>query len=102
VLTVVCHVLLMTMSRFVLLLPRFIRKVLDEAGAQAVKIISKIESWHGVTNFDDILAVTGKHDAVAVIVECLGFKMCQVVMTSWLPQLGVDLQVLAAPDAIVV
>jgi 2-keto-3-deoxy-L-rhamnonate aldolase RhmA len=40
---------------------RFIRKVLDEAGGQAVKIISKIESWHGVTNFDDILAVTGQH-----------------------------------------
>ncbi|WIA15846.1 hypothetical protein OEZ85_012601 [Tetradesmus obliquus] len=37
---------------------RFIRKVLDEAGGQAVGIISKIESWHGVTNFDDILAVT--------------------------------------------
>ncbi|WIA36024.1 hypothetical protein OEZ86_007385 [Tetradesmus obliquus] len=36
----------------------FIRKVLDEAGGQAVGIISKIESWHGVTNFDDILAVT--------------------------------------------
>ncbi|KAF6260138.1 pyruvate kinase [Scenedesmus sp. NREL 46B-D3] len=37
---------------------RFIREVLDGAGAQAVKIISKIESWHGVTNFDDILAAT--------------------------------------------
>lgn len=36
-----------------------------------MKIISKIESWHGVTNFDDILAVTGerffpKNDGLAV------------------------------------
>eukprot|EP00775_Hariotina_reticulata_P004018 gene4018-4268_t len=37
---------------------RFIRKVLDEAGGQHIQIISKIESWHGVINFDDILAVT--------------------------------------------
>jgi pyruvate kinase len=34
--------------------------VLDEAGGHHVKIISKIESWHGVINYDDILAVTGK------------------------------------------
>jgi hypothetical protein len=33
--------------------------VLDEAGGHHVKIISKIESWHGVINYDDILAVTG-------------------------------------------
>lgn len=38
---------------------RFIRRVLDEAGGHHVKIISKIESWHGVINYDDILAVTG-------------------------------------------
>ncbi|GIL58673.1 hypothetical protein Vafri_13670 [Volvox africanus] len=34
---------------------RFIRRVLDEAGGQAVKIISKIESTAGLMNYDDIL-----------------------------------------------
>jgi pyruvate kinase len=35
---------------------RFIRKTLDEAGGHGVQIISKIESSHGLINFDDILA----------------------------------------------
>jgi len=34
---------------------QFIRKVLEEAGAPHIKIISKIESWHGVINYDEIL-----------------------------------------------
>jgi len=34
---------------------RFIRKVLQEAGAPHIKIISKIESWHGLINYDEIL-----------------------------------------------
>ncbi|GIL77051.1 hypothetical protein Vretimale_3233 [Volvox reticuliferus] len=34
---------------------RFIRRVLDEAGGQAVRIISKIESTAGLINYDDIL-----------------------------------------------
>ncbi|GBF99836.1 pyruvate kinase [Raphidocelis subcapitata] len=37
---------------------RFVRKTLDEAGGQGIKIISKIESWHGVTNYDEILAAS--------------------------------------------
>jgi pyruvate kinase len=39
--------------------------VLDEAGGHHVKIISKIESWHGVINYDDILAVTGEQYRMA-------------------------------------
>ncbi|KAG2454740.1 hypothetical protein HYH02_000576 [Chlamydomonas schloesseri] len=35
---------------------RFIRKVLDEAGGQNVRIISKIESTAGLVNYDAILA----------------------------------------------
>ncbi|GFR42123.1 hypothetical protein Agub_g2966 [Astrephomene gubernaculifera] len=34
---------------------RFIRKVLDEAGGQGVRIIPKIESTAGLLNYDDIL-----------------------------------------------
>lgn len=37
---------------------RFIRKVLADAGGEHIKIISKIESWHGVINYDEILAET--------------------------------------------
>eukprot|EP00195_Chlamydomonas_chlamydogama_P007138 CAMPEP_0202895824 /NCGR_PEP_ID=MMETSP1392-20130828/4951_1 /ASSEMBLY_ACC=CAM_ASM_000868 /TAXON_ID=225041 /ORGANISM="Chlamydomonas chlamydogama, Strain SAG 11-48b" /LENGTH=1605 /DNA_ID=CAMNT_0049580967 /DNA_START=110 /DNA_END=4924 /DNA_ORIENTATION=+ len=37
---------------------RFIRKVLDQAGGRYIKIISKIESSHGLTSFDDILHET--------------------------------------------
>jgi len=37
---------------------RFIRKVLTDAGGAHIKIISKIESWHGVINYDSILAET--------------------------------------------
>ncbi|KAF8059377.1 hypothetical protein HT031_005182 [Scenedesmus sp. PABB004] len=37
---------------------RFIRRVLDGAGGGGVRIISKIESWHGVINYDDILAAS--------------------------------------------
>ena len=29
--------------------------MLEEAGAPHIKIISKIESWHGVINYDEIL-----------------------------------------------
>ncbi|KAI8465728.1 MAG: pyruvate kinase [Monoraphidium minutum] len=35
---------------------RFVRKTLDAAGGQGIKIISKIESWHGLINYDEILA----------------------------------------------
>jgi pyruvate kinase len=35
---------------------RFIRKVLDEAGGQDVRIISKIENEAGVRNIDEIIA----------------------------------------------
>jgi pyruvate kinase len=34
----------------------FIRKVLDEAGGQHIRIISKIESTAGLENYDGILA----------------------------------------------
>jgi hypothetical protein len=82
--------LLMPMCRLVLLLllPRFIRKVLDEAGGQAVKIISKIESWHGVTNFDDILAVTGQCGAAgqSLCIACI--QDVPNIMTSRLPHLA--------------
>jgi pyruvate kinase len=39
---------------------RFIRKVLAEGGAPHIQIISKIESWHGVINYDDILKESGE------------------------------------------
>ena len=41
-----------------LLTGRFIRKVLDEVGGHNVRIISKIESSHGLVNYDAILAET--------------------------------------------
>lgn len=51
---------------------RFIRGVLDEAGGHHIKIISKIESWHGVINYDDILAVTGTpHGAMYAHSKCI-------------------------------
>jgi pyruvate kinase len=37
---------------------QFIRKVLDDAGGQSVRIISKIENQEGLKNFDEILEVT--------------------------------------------
>lgn len=37
---------------------RYIRKILDDAGGNTIKIISKIESAHGLKNFDEILEVT--------------------------------------------
>ncbi|KIY96424.1 pyruvate kinase [Monoraphidium neglectum] len=37
---------------------KFVRKTLDDAGGQGIKIISKIESWHGLINYDEILAVS--------------------------------------------
>ena len=41
---------------------QLIRKILDEAGGQSVKIISKIENEEGIANFDDILKYTdGNH-----------------------------------------
>jgi hypothetical protein len=52
--------LLLLLLLLLLLFVRFIRRMLDEAGGSHVKIISKIESWHGVINYDDILAVTGE------------------------------------------
>ncbi len=36
---------------------RFIRQVLDQAGGHLIKIISKIESSHGLQNYDAILKV---------------------------------------------
>lgn len=50
----------------------FIRKVLDEAGGQQVKIISKIENEAGLQNFDDILEVT---DGVMVARGDLGMEI---------------------------
>ena len=40
------------------LLHRFIRKVLDEVGGHRVKIIAKIESQAGLRNYDEILKET--------------------------------------------
>ena len=50
----------------------FIRRILDEAGGQDVKIISKIENQAGLTNFDEILKYT---DGVMVARGDLGMEI---------------------------
>lgn len=47
---------LQLISSFLVIGSRYIRKVLNEAGGRLVRIISKIESSHGLQNYDDILA----------------------------------------------
>lgn len=49
-----------------------IRKVLDSAGGEGTKIISKIENWEGLKNFDAILKET---DAVMVARGDLGMEI---------------------------
>eukprot|EP01043_Picozoa_sp_COSAG02_P020892 COSAG02_NODE_1043_length_15014_cov_8.766007_16_plen_618_part_00 len=51
---------------------QFVRRVLDQAGGQRIKIIVKIENEAGVTNFDDILKYT---DGVMVARGDLGMEM---------------------------
>ena len=51
---------------------RFIRRILDEAGGQSIRIISKIENQAGLTNFDDILRYT---DGVMVARGDLGMEI---------------------------
>ena len=51
---------------------QFIRRILDEAGGQDVKIISKIENQAGLTNFDEILKYT---DGVMVARGDLGMEI---------------------------
>jgi len=51
---------------------RFIRKTLDEAGGQNIKIMSKIENQEGLDNFDDIVA---NCDAIMVARGDLGMEI---------------------------
>ena len=51
---------------------KFIRRVLDEAGGQGIRIISKIENQAGLNNFDEILKYT---DGVMVARGDLGMEI---------------------------
>ena len=51
---------------------KFIRRVLDEAGGQSIRIISKIENQAGLNNFDEILKYT---DGVMVARGDLGMEI---------------------------
>ena len=51
---------------------RYIRGVLNRAGGQGIKIISKIENEAGLANFDNILKVT---DGVMVARGDLGMEI---------------------------
>ena len=48
---------------------RFIRRVLDEAGGQAIQILSKIESQAGLQHYDSILQVRGRGLALPALLS---------------------------------